>query len=80
MICVVRKSDGFVVDVNQKYDARYFDHVEVIDGAIPDGGDCRLYYRDNAGAIVLRPVPVDPKRAAIASATTLAELKAALLL
>ena len=54
MICVIEKATGYVRDVNQQFDLRYFDHVEVPDGTIPTGADPQKYFRDGSGNIVLR--------------------------
>lgn len=80
MTCVVDRVTGIVQDINQRYDERYFDHLDVPDGTIPNGADWRSYMRNPSGDIVLRPARTDAKREAIARATTLDELKAALLL
>ena len=78
MIVVVRRENNLVEDVNQKYDDRYFDHVDAPDGTVV--GAPQRYMRAGTGDIVLCPVPRDVYREAIAAATTLDALKAALLL
>lgn len=34
MILNIRKSDGAIVDVDQRYDTRYYDNVFVLDGVL----------------------------------------------
>ena len=54
MILNVRKSDGVVVDVDQKYDSRLYDNVTVPDGTVTDQRLLnKLKYDSNARSVTL---------------------------